>query len=144
MAVPCPLLPDPGFGPSGGLRRQGAAERNAGGKAGPDAQAWRYSHPGPGRRYCGPAGAGPGGTPRPCAGSAAPVRNRRGLRACLDACFGPLRVLSTYRFSIAVRSRLMTYVVTKACIKCKFMDCVEVCPVDCFYEGENMLVINPD
>ena len=37
----------------------------------------------------------------------------------------------------------MTYVVTEACIKCKFMDCVEVCPVDCFYEGENMLVINP-
>ncbi|MCH8347039.1 MAG: ferredoxin family protein [Proteobacteria bacterium] len=36
----------------------------------------------------------------------------------------------------------MTYVVTEACIKCKYMDCVEVCPVDCFYEGENMLVIN--
>ena len=38
----------------------------------------------------------------------------------------------------------MTYVVTEACIKCKYMDCVEVCPVDFFYEGENMLVINPD
>ena len=38
----------------------------------------------------------------------------------------------------------MTYVVMEACIKCKYMDCVEVCPVDCFYEGENMLVINPD
>ena len=38
----------------------------------------------------------------------------------------------------------MTYVVTEACIKCKLMDCVEVCPVDCFYEGENMLVIRPD
>ena len=37
----------------------------------------------------------------------------------------------------------MTYVVTNACIRCKYMDCVEVCPVDCFYEGENMLVINP-
>jgi ferredoxin len=37
----------------------------------------------------------------------------------------------------------MTYVVTENCIKCKFMDCVEVCPVDCFYEGENFLVINP-
>ncbi|MBA3814127.1 MAG: DUF3470 domain-containing protein [Alphaproteobacteria bacterium] len=37
----------------------------------------------------------------------------------------------------------MTYVVTEACIKCKYMDCIEVCPVDCFYEGENMLVINP-
>ncbi len=38
----------------------------------------------------------------------------------------------------------MTYVVVDACIKCKFMDCVDVCPVDCFYEGENMLVIHPD
>ena len=37
----------------------------------------------------------------------------------------------------------MPYVVTDGCIKCKFMDCVEVCPVDCFYEGENFLVINP-
>ncbi|MEM9289295.1 MAG: ferredoxin FdxA [Pseudomonadota bacterium] len=37
----------------------------------------------------------------------------------------------------------MTYVVTEACIRCKYMDCVEVCPVDCFYEGENTLVINP-
>lgn len=38
----------------------------------------------------------------------------------------------------------MTYVVTEACIKCKYTDCVEVCPVDCFYEGANMLVIDPD
>jgi ferredoxin len=38
----------------------------------------------------------------------------------------------------------MTYVVTEACIKCKYTDCVEVCPVDCFYEGLNMLVIHPD
>ena len=38
----------------------------------------------------------------------------------------------------------MTYVVTEACIKCKHMDCVEVCPVDCFHVGENMLVIHPD
>ena len=38
----------------------------------------------------------------------------------------------------------MAYVVTENCIKCKYMDCVEVCPVDCFYEGENFLVINPD
>ena len=40
-------------------------------------------------------------------------------------------------------SAAMTYVVTEDCIKCKYTDCVEVCPVDCFYEGENMLVINP-
>jgi ferredoxin len=38
----------------------------------------------------------------------------------------------------------MTYVVTDNCIKCKYTDCVEVCPVDCFYEGPDMLVINPD
>lgn len=38
----------------------------------------------------------------------------------------------------------MAYVVTEKCIMCKHGDCVEVCPVDCFYEGENMLVINPD
>ena len=38
----------------------------------------------------------------------------------------------------------MTYIVDEKCIKCKYMDCVEVCPVDCFYEGENMLVIHPD
>ena len=39
---------------------------------------------------------------------------------------------------------MMTHVVTDNCIKCKYMDCVEVCPVDCFYVGENMLVIHPD
>ncbi len=38
----------------------------------------------------------------------------------------------------------MTYVVIDSCISCKYTDCVEVCPVDCFYEGENMLVIHPD
>ena len=38
----------------------------------------------------------------------------------------------------------MTYVVNDKCVKCKHTSCVEVCPVDCFYEGENMLVINPD
>ncbi len=38
----------------------------------------------------------------------------------------------------------MTYIVNQNCIKCKLMDCMEVCPVDCFYEGENMLVIKPD
>ena len=38
----------------------------------------------------------------------------------------------------------MTYVVTDECIKCKYQDCIEVCPVDCFYEGENMIVINTE
>lgn len=38
----------------------------------------------------------------------------------------------------------MTHLVTENCIKCKHTDCVSVCPVDCFYEGPNFLVINPD
>ena len=38
----------------------------------------------------------------------------------------------------------MTYVVTENCIRCKYTDCVEVCPVDCFYVGDDMLVIHPD
>ena len=37
----------------------------------------------------------------------------------------------------------MIHVVNESCIKCKYTDCVQVCPVDCFHEGENMLVINP-
>ena len=43
-----------------------------------------------------------------------------------------------------IRTYPMTYIVNEKCIKCKYTDCVEVCPVDCFYEGENMLVIHPD
>jgi ferredoxin len=38
----------------------------------------------------------------------------------------------------------MAYVVTSSCIRCKYTDCVDVCPVDCFREGPNMLVIDPD
>ncbi len=38
----------------------------------------------------------------------------------------------------------MAYIVAEPCIKCKYTDCVDVCPVDCFREGENFLVINPD
>src|SRR5262249_32258286 len=43
-----------------------------------------------------------------------------------------------------VWSAELTFVVNESCIRCKTMDCVAVCPVDCFYEGENMLVIHPD
>ncbi len=50
----------------------------------------------------------------------------------------------TQRLRSSCPERGMTYVVVENCIKCKYMDCVEVCPVDCFYEGENMLVIHPD
>lgn len=38
----------------------------------------------------------------------------------------------------------MAFYVTDNCIQCKYTDCVEVCPVDCFYEGENFLVIDPE
>jgi len=38
----------------------------------------------------------------------------------------------------------MTFVVTESCIRCRYTDCVEVCPVDCFREGPNFLVIDPD
>ena len=38
----------------------------------------------------------------------------------------------------------MTHVVSDSCIRCKYTDCVDVCPVDCFREGPNMLVIDPD
>src|SRR5262249_10954193 len=43
-----------------------------------------------------------------------------------------------------IRGNRMTFVVTENCIKCKYMDCVEVCPVDCFHEGPNFLAIVPD
>jgi ferredoxin len=47
-------------------------------------------------------------------------------------------------FQTRVTKETMTYVVTETCIKCKYTDCVDVCPVDCFREGPNMLVIDPD
>jgi ferredoxin len=47
-------------------------------------------------------------------------------------------------FAIENEAPTMTYVVTESCIKCKYTDCVDVCPVDCFHEGPNFLVIDPD
>ena len=46
--------------------------------------------------------------------------------------------------ALIVRMDSMTHVVTENCVKCKFTDCVDVCPVDCFKEGPNFLVIDPD
>jgi ferredoxin len=46
--------------------------------------------------------------------------------------------------SFPQRNPVMPFVVTEECIKCKYTDCVEVCPVDCFHEGPNFLVIDPD
>ena len=47
-------------------------------------------------------------------------------------------------FQLLSRCPKMTYVVTESCIRCKYTDCVDVCPVDCFREGPNFLVIDPD
>jgi ferredoxin len=49
-----------------------------------------------------------------------------------------------FRGRVIVENRIMTHVVTDNCIKCKYTDCVEVCPVDAFHEGPNFLVIDPD
>lgn len=55
-----------------------------------------------------------------------------------------LLLLYTYRqFKAYSRARIMTFVVTDNCIKCKYTDCVPVCPVDAFFEGPNFLVIDP-
>ncbi len=48
------------------------------------------------------------------------------------------------KYWLTVKIKIMAFIVGDACVKCKLTDCVEVCPVDCFYEGRNMLVINPD
>lgn len=53
-----------------------------------------------------------------------------------------LTAVRTDNSSLALN--FMTYVVTESCIKCKYTDCVEVCPVDCFREGPNFLVIDPE
>jgi ferredoxin len=50
----------------------------------------------------------------------------------------------SFLLSIKTGELPMTYVATDSCVRCKYMDCVSVCPVDCFYEGEHMLVIHPD
>ena len=47
-------------------------------------------------------------------------------------------------YSFALSSKNMTHVVTESCINCKYTDCVDVCPVDCFKEGPNFLTIDPD
>ena len=49
-----------------------------------------------------------------------------------------------FLISHMLKFEVMTYVITENCIKCKYTDCVEVCPVDCFHEGPNFLVINPE
>jgi ferredoxin len=68
-----------------------------------------------------------------------PMRKRR--RPLLRRQVGTVLLKSTFS---RARSTSMTYVVTESCIRCKYTDCVDVCPVDCFREGPNFLVIDPD
>ena len=63
-----------------------------------------------------------------------PFGGRRGL----------VRAPRAARLPLSPRGSSVTYVVAEPCVKCKYTDCVDVCPVDCFYEGENFLAINPD
>lgn len=60
-----------------------------------------------------------------------------------QACLGRAKYVIVLAVPI-FRSAKMTYVVTENCIKCKFTDCVDVCPVDCFHAGPNFLVIDPE
>jgi ferredoxin len=61
-----------------------------------------------------------------------------------DLCDGFDRDLLKSPFRTGKGFAAMTYVVTESCIRCKYTDCVDVCPVDCFREGPNFLVIDPD
>ena len=54
------------------------------------------------------------------------------------------KTMGDIKEKIKLKKFKMTYIVNDNCIKCKLTDCVDVCPVDCFYEGKNMLVIKPD
>src|SRR5690606_18863873 len=95
---------------------------------------------GAGHARCGGASPprGPGGRRHAPAGTGAPGLSlrRRDARSAAG-----LEWRASQR---AHRSTPMPFVVTENCIKCKYTDCVEVCPVDCFHEGPNFLVIDPD
>jgi ferredoxin len=68
------------------------------------------------------------------------IKKRSGLQIIHDLLiFAKLR-----NIKFSKEEYIMAFVVTESCIRCKYTDCVEVCPVDCFHEGPNMLVINPD
>jgi ferredoxin len=74
------------------------------------------------------------------------------FHACIPVANAQAKRLAVYSARIKAASLVchrwrndpMTYVVTESCIKCKYTDCVDVCPVDCFHEGPNFLVIDPD
>ena len=74
------------------------------------------------------------------------IRRLAGLLYISDIDSGNIKkkVLENLKYKKKEYNLKVTYVVDENCINCKHMDCVEVCPVDCFYEGENTLVIHPD
>ena len=71
-----------------------------------------------------------------------PIRCDASSGLCFHLPYIYLQLKTTPAFSPVLF--LMAFVVTESCIKCKYTDCVEVCPVDCFHEGPNMLVIDPE
>jgi ferredoxin len=84
---------------------------------------------------------------RSCTSAPSIVPSAQGLRPTLPARFeaaGQVRVSLPFLTPSIGAAAAMTFVVTENCIKCKYMDCVEVCPVDCFHAGPNFLVIDPD
>ena len=82
-------------------------------------------------------------TPGARPGSRGPARSRARGVALLEFNGCPPGGASTAAVA-APCDPTMTYVVTESCIRCKYTDCVDVCPVDCFREGPNFLVIDPD
>lgn len=69
---------------------------------------------------------------------------RGGTRPCCCGTSDSFHVSNELSFFPNHPKQKMTHVVTENCIKCKYTDCVVVCPVDCFHEGANFLVIDPD
>lgn len=102
---------------------------------------WQSGH----AAACKAADAGPIPAPASNFSPGGEIGRRKGLkipRGKLRAGSSPAP--GTSRCSIKGNRTEMTFVITEKCIRCKYTDCVEVCPVDCFYEGPNMLAINPD
>jgi ferredoxin len=81
---------------------------------------------------------------RPRANAHLTVAEAHGRRKPLPAGSGGYLLKFKIGAAYPARPTAMTYVVTESCIRCKYTDCVDVCPVDCFREGPNFLVIDPD
>src|SRR5579875_1876503 len=151
MAVVRPVFAESGRLCAIGRERADADQSPADQRAPREAARGRYSGRAAFFQGARGAGAGAGGATRPCRDGNAALRRDCGRKRHLTLAqkrlqghMGAQTTPLTLDAQGAGRKPLMTYVVTENCIRCKFMDCVEVCPVDCFYAGENMLVIHPD